>query len=156
MRITLTLLFIFLSQKGFGFVDYTYLVCKKEEEIIDNLKIHENFIFYTLKHGKYLEQLVEINKDKQNVNVFKIINKTGNYNFDDKFITLKEKLFFRKIKFKKELNRKSLNLLTYRNKKIVNNHICTITNYEDYEIKINEIISTLKESWKIEYKNNKI
>ena len=132
MRITLTLLFIFLSQKGFGFVDYTYLVCKKEEEIIDNLKIHENFIFYTLKHGKYLEQLVEINKDKQNVNVFKIINKTGNYNFDDKFITLKEKLFFRKIKFKKELNRKSLNLLTYRNKKIVNNHICTITFYQYY------------------------
>ena len=90
MRIILTLIFIFLSQKGFGFIDYTYLICKKEEEIIDNLKIHENFIFYTLKQGNYQEQLVEINKDKQNVNVFKIINKTGDYNFDDKLITLRE------------------------------------------------------------------
>ena len=156
MRIILTLIFIFLSNKGFGFVDYTYLICKKEEEIVDNLKINENFIFYTLKQGKYLEQLVEISKDKQNVNVFKIINKTGDYNFDDKLITLREELFFRKIKFKKKLNRKSLNLLTYKNKKIVDNHICTITNYEDYENKINNIISTLKESWKNEYKNNKM
>ena len=156
MRIILTLIFIFLSNKGFGFVDYTYLICKKEEEIVDNLKIHKNFIFYTLKQGNYLEQLVEINKDKQNVNVFKIINKTGDYNFDDKLITLREELFFRKIKFKKKLNRKSLNLLTYKNKKIVDNHICTITNYEDYENKINNIISTLKESWKNEYKNNKM
>ena len=156
MRIILTLIFIFLSNKGFGFVDYTYLICKKEEEIVDNLKIHKNFIFYTLKQGNYLEQLVEINKDKQNVNVFKIINKTGDYNFDDKLITLREELFFRKIKFKKKLNRKSLNLLTYKNKKIVDNHICTITNYEDYETKINDIISKLKESWKNEYKNNKM
>ena len=156
MRIILTLIFIFLSNKGFGFVDYTYLICKKEEEIVDNLKIHKNFIFYTLKQGNYLEQLVEINKDKQNVNVFKIINKTGDYNFDDKLITLREELFFRKIKFKKKLNRKSLNLLTYKNKKIVDNHICTITNYDDYENKINNIISTLKESWKNEYKNNKM
>ena len=48
----------------------------------------------------------------------KIINKSGDYNFDDKLITLKENLFFRKIKLKKELNRKSLNLTTYKNKKI--------------------------------------
>ena len=103
-----------------------------------------------------MEQLVEINKDKQNISVSKIINKTGDYNFDDKLITLREKLFFRKVKFKKELNRKSLNLLTYKNKEIVDNHICTIANYVDYETKINDIISTLKESWKNEYKNNKI
>ena len=156
MRIILTLIFFFLSNKGFGFIDYTYLICKKEEEIIDNLKIHENFIFFTLKQGNYLEQLIEINKDKQNINVFKIINKTGDYNFDDKLITLRENLFFRKVKFKKQLNRKSLNLLTYKNKNIVDNHICNITNYVDYETKINDIISTLKESWKNEYKNNKM
>ena len=156
MRIILTLIFIFLSNKGFGFIDYTYLICKKEEEIIDNLKIHENFIFYTLRQGNFTEQIIRINKDKQNVNVFKIKNKTGNYNFDDKLITLREKLFFRKIKFKKELNRKSLSLLTYKNKKIVDNHICSITNYLDYETKINDTISALKESWKNEYKNNKM
>ena len=156
MRIVLTLLFIFLSQKGIGFIDYTYLICKKEEEIIDNLKIHENFIFYTLKQNNYLEQLVEIDKNNQNVNVFKVINKTGDYNFDDKLITLRETLFFRKIKYKKELNRQSLNLLTYKNKEVVDKHICTITNFLDYETKINDIIFALKEAWKNEYKNNKI
>ena len=46
--------------------------------------------------------------------------------------------------------------LTYKNKKIVDNHICTIANYVDYETKMNYIISTLKESWKNEYKNNKV
>ena len=71
-------------------------------------------------------------------------------------ITLKEKLFFRKVKLKKELNKKSLNLLTYKNKKILNNYICTIANYIDYETKLNNIISTLKEIWKNEYKNNKM
>ncbi len=156
MGIVLTLIFIFVSQNGFGFINYTYLICKKEIDIIDNFKIHENFIFYTLRQGKYLEQLVEIDKNKKNVNVFKTINKTGDYYFDDKLINLRENLFFRKIKFKKELNRKSLNLLTYKNKKIVDNHNCTITNYIDYKTKINEIISTLKESWKNEYKNNKM
>ena len=71
-------------------------------------------------------------------------------------ITLKEKLFFRKVKLKKELNKKSLNLLTYKNKKIVDNQICTIANYVDYETKLNDINSILKEIWKNEYKNNKI
>ncbi len=156
MKIILILTFIFFSQKAFSFIDYTYLICKKEEEIIDNLKIHENFIFYTLKQGNYLEQLIEINKDKQNINVFKIINKTGDYNFDDKLITLRENLFFRKIKFKKELSRLSLNLTTYKNKKVLDNHICTKTKYTDYKTKINDVISTLKESWKNEYKNNKM
>ena len=46
--------------------------------------------------------------------------------------------------------------MTYKNKKIVNNHICTIANYIDYETKLNDIISTLKEIWKNEYKNNKM
>ena len=156
MRIVLILTFIFFSQKALSFIDYTYLICKKETEILDNLKDNENFIFYTLKQGDYIEQLIKINKEKQNIDIFKIIDKTGNYNFDDKSITLKERLFFRKLKFKKELNRKSLNLLTYKNNKIIDNHICTIANYEDYETKINEVISKLKDSWKNEYKNNKM
>ena len=156
MRIVLILTFIFFTQKALSFIDYTYLICKKETEILDNLKDNENFIFYTLKQGDYIEQLIKINKEKQNIDIFKIIDKTGNYNFDDKSITLKERLFFRKLKFKKELNRKSLNLLTYKNNKIIDNHICTIANYEDYETKINEVISKLKDSWKNEYKNNKM
>ena len=136
MKILLTLIFIFFSQKGFAFVDFTYLICKKKNEILDDLKINENFIFYTFKQGNYTEQLIKINKDKQNVDVFKIINKTGDYNFDDKLITLREKLFFRKIKLKKELNRKSLKLLTYENKKLVDDHNCTIANFENFESKI--------------------
>ena len=156
MRIIITLIFIFFSHKGFSFTDYTYLICKKEKEILDSLKINENFIFYTLKQGDYLEQLIEIKKNKQNINVNKIINKTGNYNFGEKLIILKEKLFFRKIKLKKELDRKSLNLLTYKNKKIIDNHICTIAKREDYETKINDVISILKESWKNEYKDYKM
>ena len=156
MKIIITLIFIFFSHKGFSFIDYTYLICKKEKEILDDLKINENFIFYTLKQGDYLEQLIEIKKNKQNFNVNKIINKTGNYNFGEKLITLKENLFFRKIKLKKELDRKSLNLLTYKNKKIIDNHICTIAKHEDYETKINDVISTLKESWKNEYKDYKM
>ena len=156
MRIVLILTFIFFSQKALSFINYTYLICKKETEILDNLKVNENFIFYTLKQGDYVEQLIKINKDKQNVDIFKIIYKTGNYNYDDVSITFKERLFFRKLKLKKELNRKSLNLLTYKNNKIIDNHICTIANYQDYETKINEVISKLKESWKNEYKNNKM
>ena len=156
MRIILILIFIFFSKKAFSFIAYTYLICKKETEILDKLKINENFIFYTLKQGNYFEQIIKTNKDKQNINIFEIINKTGNYNFDDKLITLKENLFFRKIKLKKELNRKSLNLTTYKNKKITDNHICTKANYNDYKSKINELISTLKESWKNEYKDNKM
>ena len=42
MRIILILTFIFFSHKAFSFVDYTYLICKKETEILDKLKIHEN------------------------------------------------------------------------------------------------------------------
>ena len=156
MRIVLILTFIFFSQKALSFINYTYLICKKETEILDNLKVNENFVFYTLKQGDYVEQLIKINKDKQNVDIFKIIYKTGNYNYDDVSITFKERLFFRKLKLKKELNRKSLNLLTYKNNKIIDNHICTIANYQDYETKINEVISKLKESWKNEYKNNKM
>ena len=78
------------------------------------------------------------------------------YIFNNKLITLKENLFFRKVKLKIELKRKSINLLTYKNKKIVDNQFCTIANYVDYETKLNDIISTLKEIWKNEYKNNKM
>ena len=156
MRIILILTFIFFSQKAFSFIDYTYLICKKETEILDKLKINENFIFYTLKQGSYLEQIIKINTHNQDISIFEIINKIGDYNFDDKLITFKENLFFRKIKFKKELSRKSLNLITYKNKKVVDNHTCTKTKFKDFKNKINDVISSLKESWKNEYKNNKM
>ena len=156
MRIILILTFIFFSHKAFSFVDYTYLICKKETEIPDKLKINENFIFYTLKQGNYFEQIIKIYTDKQNISIFEIMNKNGNYNFDDKLIILRENIFFRKIKFKKELNRKSLNLITYKNKKVIDNHICNRTIYKDYKSKINDVINSLKESWKNEYKNNKM
>ena len=46
--------------------------------------------------------------------------------------------------------------MTYKNKKLIDNHICKIAKYVDYETKINDVISTLKESWKNNYKNNKM
>ena len=61
MRIILILTFIFFSHKAFSFVDYTYLICKKEIEILDKLKINENFIFLTLRaiHILFVMQLVK-------------------------------------------------------------------------------------------------
>ena len=49
MRIILILTFIFFSYKAFSFVNYTYLICKKETEVLDKLKINENFIFFYSK-----------------------------------------------------------------------------------------------------------
>ena len=63
-------------------------------------------------------------------------------------------MFFRKLKLKKGLDRKCLNLLIFMNNKIKDNHISKIAYYADYETKINDVISKLKESWKNEYKNN--
>ncbi len=64
------------------------------------------------------------------------MNKIGDYNFDDKLVTIKENLFLRKIKFKKELNRKSLNLLTSKNDKVIDNRTCNLVEYKDYKSKI--------------------
>ena len=72
MRIIITLIFIFFSYKGFSFINYTYLICKKETEILDKLKINENFIFFTLKQGNYLEQIININKETENISILKI------------------------------------------------------------------------------------
>ena len=64
MRIILILTFIFISQKAFSFIDYTYLICKKKTEISDKLKINENCIFYTLK------QIIKIDTRKQDIRIF--------------------------------------------------------------------------------------
>ena len=58
--------------------------------------------------------------------------------------------------FTKELDRKFLNLLTFKNKKVIDNHTCNAAKYKNYNNKINDIISKLKDSWKNEYKNNKM
>ena len=100
MRIILFLTFIFISQKAYSFIYYTYLICKKNE-IIDKLKNNENFIFYTLKQGSYLEQIIKISIHKQNISIFEVINKNGDYNFDDELITFKENFFFEKLNLKK-------------------------------------------------------
>ncbi len=67
---------------------------------------------------------------------------------------LLKNIFFWKLKLKKEYDRKSLNLLTFINNKIIDNHTSRIAYHEDYETKINNVIYKLKESWKNEYKNN--
>ena len=70
MRTILILTFIFISQKAFSFINYTYLICKKETDISDKLKINENFIFYTLKQGSYIEQIIKIDTRKQDIRIF--------------------------------------------------------------------------------------
>ena len=75
MRIILILIFIF-SYKEFRFINYTYLISKKETEITNNLKL-----------GNYLEQIIKISKINKILSIFPKINKIGDYNFDNKLIT---------------------------------------------------------------------
>ena len=83
-------------------------------------------------------------------------HKSGFYTFDENSISFNERLFFRKIKFNRKLDRKSLKLTTFKNDRFVSNHNCLITNITDYKKKIFENITKLKETWKNNYKDNKM
>ena len=45
----------------------------------------------------FYSKTMKIYKHKRDISIFEVINKNGDYNFDDKLITLKENLFFQKI-----------------------------------------------------------
>ena len=75
---------------------------------------------------------------------------------NDNLISFKEKLFFRKIKLKRKLDRKSLKLTTLNNDRFISNHNCSITDITDYQKKILDNITKLKEIWKNNYKDNKM
>ena len=156
MRIFLTLIFILFSNIAWAFVDYTYFVCERENENSEVLTIDESFVFLTFKQGNYVEEIVKINKTRSEIDVLKTIFKKGLYKFDENTIILEEILYFRKPKFQKLLDRKSLKLVTFSKGEVLHNHNCTISNFTNYEKKIFENITKLKEIWKNEYKDNKI
>ena len=156
MRITFILTLIFLSKVSWSFTNYKYLICEidnSEEKIIT---IDKSFLFFTIYKGEYVEEIIKIDTSKEKIDVSKERYKYGFYTFDDKSISFRERLFFRKIKLKRKLDRKSLILTTLNNDRFISNHNCSITNIATYQKKIFENITKLKEIWKNNYKDNKM
>ena len=156
MRIIFILILIFLSNASWSFVDYKYLICEIDNPKDENLSIDKRFLFFTLNKGEYVEEIIKIDTSKEKIDVSKERYKNGFYTFNDNSISFKERLFFRKIKLNRKLDRKSLKLTTHNNDRFVTNHNCSITNIADYKNKIFENITKLKETWKNNYKDNKM
>ena len=156
MRIIFILILIFLSNASWSFVDYKYLICEIDNPKDENLSIDKRFLFFTINKGEYVEEIIKIDTSKEKIDISKERYKNGFYTFDDNSISFKERLFFRKIKLNRKLDRKSLKLTTHNNDRFVTNHNCSITNIADYEKKIFDNITKLKEIWKNNYKDNKM
>ena len=156
MKIIFILIFIFLSKASWSFVDFKYLICEIENTKDENLSIDEKFLFFTINKGKYIEEIIKIDTSKEKINISKEKYKNGIYTFNEKSLSFKEKLFFRKIKLNRKLDRKSLKLTTFNSDSFVSNHNCLITNIVEYQKKISENITQLKETWKNNYKDNKM
>ena len=150
------MLLIFLSNASWSFVDYKYLICEIDNPKDQNLSVDKRFLFFTINKGEYVEEIIKIDTSKEKIDISKERYKNGFYTFDDNSISFKERLFFRKIKLNRKLDRKSLKLTTHNNDRFVTNHNCSITNIADYEKKIFENITKLKEIWKNNYKDNKM
>ena len=156
MRIIFILILIFLSNASWSFIDYKYLICEIDNPKDENLSIDKRFLFFTINKGEYVEEIIKIDTSKEKIDISKERNKNGFYTFDDNSISFKERLFFRKIKLNRKLDRKSLKLTTHNNDLFVTNHNCSITNIADYQKKIFDNITKLKETWKNNYKDNKM
>ena len=156
MKIIFTLIFIFLYGACWSFVDYKYLICEIENTKDENLSIDKRFLFFTINKGEYVEEIIKIDTSKEKIDISKERYKNGFYTFNDNSISFKERLFFRKIKLKRKLDRKSMKLATFHNDRFLTNHNCSITNITDYKKKIIENIIKLKEIWKNNYKDNKM
>ena len=156
MRIIFILILIFLSNASWSFVDYKYLICEIDNPTDENISIDKQFLFFTIKKGEYVEEIIKIDTSKEKIDVSKERYKSGFYTFDDNSISFKERLFFRKIKLNRKLDRKSLKLTTLNNNRFISNHNCSITNIVDYQKKIFDNITKLKEKWKKKYKDNKM
>ena len=156
MRIIFILILIFLSNASWSFIDYKYLICEIDNPKDENLSIDKKFLFFTINRGEYVEETIKIDTSKEKINISKERYKHGFYTFDDNSISFKERLLFRKIKLNRKLDRKSLKLTTHNNDRFLTNHNCSITNIADYEKKIFENITKLKEIWKNNYKDNKM
>ena len=156
MRIIFILVLIFLSNTSWSFIDYKYLICEIDKPEDENLSIDKRFLFFTVKKGEYVEEIIKIDTSKEKIDISKERYKYGFYTFNDKSISFKERLFFRKIKLNRKLDRKSLKLTTLNNDRFVSNHNCSITNIADYQKKIFDNMTKLKEKWKNNYKDNKM
>ena len=156
MRIIFILILIFFSEASWSFTDYKYLICEIDNQTDEDISIDDRFLFFTINKGEYVEETIKIDTSKEKINVLKEKYKSGFYTFDENSIFFKERLFFRKTKLNRKLNRKLLILTTLNNDRIISKHNCSITNMDDYQKKILDNMTKLKESWKKNYKNNKI
>ena len=156
MRIIFILILIFLSKASWSFTDYKYLICEIDNPKDESLSIDKRFLFFTIYKGEYVEEIIKIDTSNEKIVISKERYKNGFYIFNDNSISFKERLFFRKIKLNRKLNRKSLKLTTFNNDRFISNHNCSITNITDYQKKISDNITKLKETWKNNYKDNKM
>ena len=69
----------------------------KKLKFLTNSKLMK-ILFFTLKQWYYLEKIIKIYTHKQNISIFEVINKNGNYNFDEELITFIRKFVFLKNK----------------------------------------------------------
>ena len=156
MRIIFILTLIFLSKASWSFTDYKYLICEIDNSDKESIPINDRFLFFTINKGKYVEEIIKIDTSKEKVDISKEKYKNGFYTFNDNSISFKENLFFRKIKLNRKLDRKSLILTSLNNDRFISKHNCSITNIAEYQKKIFNNISKLKEIWKNYYKDNKM
>ena len=156
MRIIFILILIFLSNASWSFIDYKYLICEIDNPKDESISIDKRFLFFTIHKGEYVEEIIKIDTSNEKIDISKERYKNGFYTFDDKSISFKERLFFRKIKLNRKLDRKSLKLTTFNNGRFISNHNCLVTNITNYQKKISDNITKLKETWKNNYKDNKM
>ena len=156
MRIIFILILIFLSNASWSFIDYKYLICEIDNPKDESISIDKRFLFFTIHKGEYVEEIIKIDTSNEKIDISKERYKNGFYTFDDKSISFKERLFFRKIKLNRKLDRKSLELTTFSNDSFITKHNCSITNIIEYQKKILDNITKLKEIWKNNYKDNKM
>ena len=156
MRIIFILTLIFLSKASWSFPDYKYLICEIDNPKDESISIDKKFLFFTINKGEYVEEIVKIDTSKEKIDISKEGFKNGFYTFNENSISFKERLFFRKVKLNRKLDRKSLKLTTFNNDRFISDHNCSITNITDYEKKISDNITKLKETWKNNYKDNKM
>ena len=110
MRIIFILILIFLPNTSWSFIDHKYLICEIDNPEDESISIDKRFLFFTINKGEYVEEIIRIDTSKEKTDISKERYKNGFYTFNDNSISFKERLFFRKIKLNRKLNRKSLKL----------------------------------------------
>ena len=156
MRIIFILILILLSKASWSFIDYKYLICEIDNPEDESISIDKRFLFFTVNKGEYVEEIIKIDTSKEKIDISKEKYKNGFYTFSENSISFKERLFFRKIKLNRRLDRKSLKLTTFNNDRFITKHNCSITNIVGYQKKTFDNITNLKETWKNNYKDNKM